>query len=154
MVFVKEHPFKSILLLLLTLGLLRALAWGVLARTDFCWEQKRWLSDGEKIEAVIEYQNGRKSIPVYEKESKKYYNYAQVKYGNAEEYWETYPSCCALNPGGPHGISAPSISKKLDGFWGDVVVMDYYIRYLDDDGQLQVKKTKFENEVSNCGKVI
>lgn len=139
---------------LLGLGFVCLLLRLVLNQNGFCWESKKWLSDEEKVKAVIQHQIDRRTIPIFSNRvgTLELVNVEQVPYENADAYLKQYPDCCALNPGGPYEVPPLNTFDSLQGFQGDVVVLDYYVRY-EENGKKRVRKLKFENWVSNCAEV-
>lgn len=121
--------------------------------SGFCFAEKRYLSNEEKIKAVFDYQNKRTDLLIrvnVERSSNKY-----IKYESFNEYIKENPNCCEVNPGGVYDIPPPSFLYPIFGGSpsGDVVVINFKVRYLNEKGKQRAKEIRFENLVTNCGKV-
>ena len=119
----------------------------------FCFTEMRFLSNEDKIQSVFNYQNKRTdllNIVHVEKSSNRY-----IKYKNFDEYIKENPNCCKINPGGPYDIPPPSLLYPILGGFpsGDVVVINFKVRYLGENGKQKSEQISFENVVTNCGKV-
>jgi len=147
----KKHPQKVLLLAILLIPILL----GGLNHSGMCLKKGRWLNSEEKILAALNYHMNRISIPVYTR-GRGYLradNYKQIFYQNPQEYLAQHPDCCVLNTQEPHDMQKPSLWGHLSGAFGGVVVLDYSFRYLDESGAERMGKTKFENQISNCGDI-
>jgi hypothetical protein len=80
-------------------------------------------------------------------------NNKYIRYNSFEEFIAENPDCCHVNPGGPYEPSpTPLLSRILFGYdSGDVVVINFKVRYLDEKGNRGSEEVQFENQVSNCG---
>ena len=119
--------------------------------SGFCFAEKRYLSKEEKIRAVFNYQNNRGDLLKFvDNANPKEY----IKYKSFEEFLAENPDCCHINPGGPYGVPPSSFWDRIFGFdSGDVVVVDFKVRYLDEKGNHGFEEVQFENFLTNCGKV-
>jgi hypothetical protein len=115
--------------------------------SGFCFAQKRYLSDEEKIRAEFDYQNSRNKLPLDNLPDPKH-----IKYKSFDEYIALYPECCSVNPGGPYEVSPVNFLDRIFGYnSGDVVVINFKVRYLDENGSLKTVENRFENYSRNCG---
>ncbi len=120
--------------------------------SGFCFAEMRYLSKEEKIRAVFNYQNNRTDLLAFV--ISKPPNYQYIRYKNFEEFLAENPDCCHVNPGGPYGVPPSFFLDRIFGFdSGDVVVIDFKVRYLDEKGNQGSEKVQFENFLTNCGKV-
>ncbi len=117
--------------------------------SGFCIAQGRYLSDDEKIRAVISYHNNRDTLPVGT------HNYQQISYRSVEEFLAKNPNCCAVDPGVPVGIPPDSFFNRVIGLDSNKpVIVNYKMMYIDDHGIRSSQSIKFENVLTNCGKVF
>jgi len=120
--------------------------------SGFCFEKMRYLSKEEKIRAVFNYQNNRSSslLRFVDNANPKEY----IWYKSLEQFIAENPDCCHVNPGGPYGVPPSSFWDRIFGYdSGDVVVIDFKVRYLDEKGNRGFEEVQFENFLTNCGKV-
>lgn len=116
--------------------------------SGFCFAEKRYLSDEEKIRAEFDYQNSRDTLPLDNPP-----NSEHIKYKSFDEYIALYPKCCAVNPGGSYEVSPVEFLDRIFGYnSGDVVVINFQVRYLDENGSLKTVENRYENYSRNCGK--
>ncbi|MBD2394775.1 hypothetical protein VKI22_12065 [Cyanobacterium aponinum UTEX 3221] len=123
--------------------------------SGFCLFSMKWLSKKEKIEAVFNYYNGRKilSVDIFKNGMLTIKSYNHIQYSSFEEYIKKYPNCCIVNPPNGYDLASPSFMDRISGFnSGDVVVIEFAIRYLDKNNRIKNKKFTAENFISNCGK--
>ena len=119
--------------------------------SGFCFKEIRYLTDKEKIQRVFNYQNNREAMPI-ESTNKGTQYYKQIKYGSFEEFLKDNPNCCAVNPGGGYDLPPPDFWDRIFGYnSGDAIVLNFNVRYLDEKGNQQSRKIKFENALTNCG---
>ena len=127
--------------------------------SGFCFAEMRYLSNEEKIRAEFDYQNSRDTLPLDNPPDPKHvkdksfdgYNLAHIKYKSFDEYIALYPECCSVNPGGPYEVSPTEFLDRIFGYnSGDVVVINFQVRYLDENGLLKTVENRFENYSPNC----
>ncbi|NJL84628.1 MAG: hypothetical protein HC890_19965 [Chloroflexaceae bacterium] len=109
------------------------------------------MSDKEKIESVFNYQNARSNLYVdIPGEGLKLYPH--TKYKNFDKYLEIHPACCKVDPGGPYEVGQSFFEDRILGYdSGDVIVIDFEVRYWNNKDQRKSKKERFENTLTNCG---
>lgn len=121
--------------------------WG-LSYSGFCFKKMRYLYPEEKLKLVFDYQNSRRDLPF------KNANVEHIKYESFSKYIQLYPNCCSVNPGGPYGVPPTSLMERVLGYdSGDVVVINFNVRYSDESGRQRIEKVQFENILTNCGDV-
>ena len=129
--------------------------------SGFCFAEKRYLSNEEKIRAEFDYQNSRDTLPLDNPPNSEHvkdksfdgYNLEHIKYKSFDEYIALYPKCCSVNPGGPYEVPPENFLDRILGYnSGDVVVINFQVRYLDENGSLKTVENRFENYSRNCGK--
>ena len=129
--------------------------------SGFCFAEKRYLSNEEKIREEFDYQNSRDTLPLDNPPDPKHvldksfggYNLAHIKYKSFDEYIALYPECCSVNPGGPYEVSPEEFLDRILGYnSSDVVVINFKVRYLDENGSLKTGEKRFDNYLQNCGK--
>jgi hypothetical protein len=120
--------------------------------SGFCFAKMRYLTNDEKIRIVFDYQNNREEIPI-ETERKGTQYYSQIPYNTFEEFIVNNPDCCQVNPGGGYDLPPPDFLDRITGYnAGDAIVLNYKIRYLDDNGRPRSTTMKLESALQNCGK--
>ncbi|RCJ26021.1 hypothetical protein A6770_27025 [Nostoc minutum NIES-26] len=93
---------------------------------------------------VFDYQNERTDL------GRSSYKY--IKYTSFNEYIKENPNCCSINPGGPYEIRQSSFLNRIFGYDApDVIVINFKVRHLDENGNKRAFKTRFENTLQNCG---
>jgi hypothetical protein len=126
--------------------------------SGFCFEKMRYLSKEEKIRAVFKMQNNRSDLLTFVLPLETNYKYNEnnkyIRYNSFEEFLAENPDCCHVNPGGPYGVPPSSFWDRIFGYdSGDVIVIDFKVRYLDEKGNRGFEEVQFENFLTNCGKV-
>jgi len=110
----------------------------------------RYLSDEDKFKIVFYSMNQQDSIPITTNDKGMQY-YEQIKYESFEDFMEINPDCCVLNPGWPYERPPIEFVDRITGFDnGEVIGMNYIIRYLDSREQ-KSKKIKIQAVLKNCG---
>ncbi|MGL4619759.1 hypothetical protein [Chroococcidiopsis sp.] len=116
--------------------------------SGFCFAEMRYLSNEEKIRAVFDYQNSRNRLPLDNLPDPKH-----IKYKSFDEHIALYPECCSVNPGSPYEVPPTNFLDRIFGYdSGDVVVINFQVRYLDENGSLKTVSNRFDNYLQNCGK--
>jgi hypothetical protein len=116
--------------------------------SGFCFAEKRYLSNEEKIRAVFDLQNSRDILPI-----ENFPDPEHIKYKSFDEYIALYPECCSVNPGGPYEVPPAKFLDRILGYdSGDVVVINFKVRYLNENGSLETAEVRFDNYLQNCGK--
>ncbi len=119
--------------------------------SGFCFDKMRYLSDEEKFRILFEAVNQRDTIPI-ETENRGTQYYKQVKYKSFEQFMESNPDCCAIDPGGPYELPPPRFFDRITGFHsGEVIVREYTLHYFDENGEQRSQKFKTERVLQNCG---
>jgi hypothetical protein len=147
---VKETMHRSGLywsLLKISLLFVPLFAYFGLNYSGFCFAQMRCLSDQEQIKLVFGYQNNRQTLFIPGKG-----NVEHIPYENFEQYAQSYPDCCAVNPGGAYGVPPANFFDRIFGYdSNDIVVINFYAHYYDEFGHQRIEKIQFENVLTNCG---
>ena len=126
---------------------------GSLNYSGFCWSKMRYLSDEEKFRSLFEVVNDLNTARIETKNKGTRY-YERVKYKNFENFIEINPDCCAINPEISYEIPRKKFIDRITGFNnGDVIEMNYIVRYLNEDGQIKLQKTKTIGILQNCGEI-
>ncbi|NET35598.1 MAG: hypothetical protein F6K19_26835 [Cyanothece sp. SIO1E1] len=77
-----------------------------------------------------------------------------IKYDSFEEHLAENPDCCAINSEDGYDIPPITFFARLtSNASGDVVVIDFKIRYLDAKGNQQMQVVRLENGMQNCALV-
>ncbi|URD51176.1 hypothetical protein [Chroococcidiopsis sp. CCNUC1] len=129
--------------------------------SGFCFAEMRYLSNEEKIRAVFDLQNSRDTLPLDNAPDPKHvkdksfdgYNLAHIKYKSFDEHIALYPECCSVNPGGGYEVPPVNFLDRIFGYdSGDVVVINFQVRYLEENGSLKTVENRFDNYLQNCDK--
>ena len=129
--------------------------------SGFCFAQKRYLSNKEKIRAVFNYQNSRDTLSInnfpnpeqVKDQSFDGYNLTHIKYKSFDEYIALYPECCSVNPGGGYEVPPVNFIDRIFGYHSsDVVVINFHARFLNKNGESETVEVRFDNYLQNCGK--
>jgi hypothetical protein len=133
-----------------------------LSYDGYCFSQKRYLSDDEKIRlsltrlldiyppAVI-----RKPIES-EGWSRKGWSISPpsdpIAYRDLEEFFLVNPDCCKVNPTEKY-IEGGGLTliERLTGTATSVIEVAYLVRYRDSNGVVQSVKTKTQLHITSCG---
>ena len=121
--------------------------------SGFCFDQMRYLSNEEKIRLVFEHQNDGTTIRIVDANNRMH-KYEKIRYSNFEEFVQENPNCCRINPGGSYDIPPDRFSERITGFnSGDLIVLNFKIRYWDEKGNQHSKTVESLNRLRNCGKI-
>ncbi|MBE9016815.1 hypothetical protein IQ272_11845 [Chroococcidiopsidales cyanobacterium LEGE 13417] len=119
--------------------------------SGFCFAEMRYLSNEEKVRAVFDYQNSRDRLPIKNFPGIKYPKH--IKYKSFDEHIALYPDCCSVNPGGGYEVPPTEFLDRIFGYdSGDVVVINFQVRYLDENVSLKTVENRFDSYLQNCGK--
>ncbi len=161
--FIKNNPIKFILavLLIVILGL---------NYFGFCYSQKRFLSDEEKLNIVarnilvseaedFEYYKRVISLDKDNErrlELEKYYPGKPVPYRDINEFFALNPRCCTVSDeyiieGAERSIAHITLWSRLIRTISSVVTIKYLERYRDSEGVIQTKPVKHDWVITNCG---
>ena len=154
MTSIKAHPIRFILLTVLVLLTLRVLLWGGLNMTGFCWAEKRWLSDEERINLLITriIQQKTVNLSAYSDQTVSFGVYPVLQYASVEDFRRVNPACCVINPVGPYELGKPRFIDRSTGFnSGKTIRIKYTQRYQDDNGQVKSKNLELLTYQTNCG---
>ncbi|MGJ5628722.1 hypothetical protein [Nostoc sp. CALU 1950] len=127
--------------------------------SGFCFAKMRYLSDEEKLRMAFDYNNREDKLFVYGGGTVK--SYQHIKYASFDEYIKENPDCCSINYGEPYKIAQASFipeSSFLDRISGlgfrDLTVINFKVRYLDENGNERVQEVRFGNTLRNCGRPV
>lgn len=119
--------------------------------SGFCWSKMRYLSDEEKFRMIFDRLSKRDTLPI-ETEDRGTQYYEQIKYESFEDYMEKNPDCCAIDPGGPYDLPPDKFIDRITGLNnGEVIVMNYIVRYFDENGEVKSQKRELVTVLQNCG---
>ncbi|MFN6569123.1 hypothetical protein [Dendronalium sp. ChiSLP03b] len=127
--------------------------------SGFCFAKMRYLSDEEKLRIAFDYNNREDELPVYVGQKVKYYEH--IKYASFDEYIKENPDCCSIIHGETYKIAQSLFIEKplfLDRITGrgfrNLIVINFKVRYLDDNGNQKVQEVRFGNTLRNCGRPL
>lgn len=158
--FIKNNAFKFVSVGLLTIIL-------SLNYFGFCYSQKRFLSDEEKLNIVVKeiLASEAKSFKYYKRvisldkndqrrlELEKYYPGEPVTYRDINEFFVLNPRCCAVSDKYIVEGAIAHISRwsRLIRTISSVVTIKYLKRYRNSEGVIQTKSVKHDWVITNCG---
>lgn len=120
--------------------------------SGFCWEQKRWLSDEEKIRRIVEQQFLYQPEVIYglgEGVASERSNPA-TRYETVEHFLEKNPDCCRVDLSRAGGDTLyPTLWDKLWNYYTDIVVVKYGAKHINSFGE-NSKESLFL--INNCAK--
>jgi len=121
----------------------------------FCFGQRRFLSDAEYFNAVIDevLQAKTYSFTTYQQGTVSFNSVKAVQYRDKQEFLELNPNCCKIvlhNVGdqGPY----TSFSDRVFGRAAKIVSATFNMRHLDDNGNPQNRVGTGQYAVTNCGR--
>lgn len=105
--------------------------------SGFCFKEMRYLSDREKFRIVFEALNFKKTLRVEAigKDNLRFFKpYKRIKYESFEQFMEMNPDCCKVANSGK-------------------VVMNFTLRYLDENGDRRAQEVTVKGAIKNCGNI-
>lgn len=156
--YIKAHPIKFAIFMVLVLLSLRVLVWGGLNMTGFCWAEKRWLSDEEKIVKAIDIDNSisyvRIDTPVNGGVSLE--SFDRISYKDANDLITQNPNCCRIERRKPKSYPDNKLGRLFAGSFtgddsGDDISINYNAKYRDQKGTEKSLHNKFTRALMNCG---
>ncbi len=137
---VKKFIFVAFLLVLVPVTLLIGYR-GYKSYNGYCFEQDRYLSDGEKIRSAIQFAmsvdaTGENHIP----------------YISVDEFVAENPDCCSLNRTSSTAYT-PSLLDRLSGTSNGYVHIKFKSRSQGANVEITTKSIETEPAVTNCGRV-
>ena len=164
---IKTKKSLIVLVAILLLGLAGyAIYLAHLSYSGYCFEQKRFLTDDEKIRAVV-----REILVRYPKSGdvvhelkivdgkrvwtkRKKWPESPVPYESIDHFLRLNPDCCSVSDLATYGTGLVKISvmQRVLGRASDFVRINYYLRYLDEKGNENKKLIQDERVVNQCAK--
>jgi hypothetical protein len=122
----------------------------------FCWNQKRYLSDDEKIHAAITAINEQKSITITSEtnDTVQFKNFEYMPYKNVDDFLRENPSCCRVLYSPYKDSVAPR--KFMDRIWGlggGSVEVTFNASYKDGEEVKSLSLVKYV-KMTNCAKTF
>lgn len=155
--------FKRCAAVALGLALLYLALRAGLNYSGFCLEQRRYLTDREKIEIAIKrilrsypttltegvtYPDGRKATRWFRPER-------PVPYRSVDEFLQVNPECCEVTQREHPKIGGSiSLGNRLFGITSANVRVRYQVRYLDANGRMIMQTLEPYIAISNCGRPL
>ncbi len=163
-------PFvRTIPRILITVSLLFIFSCSAVNYSGFCWSQKRYLSDQEKINFVVDHvlQRYRPQVEIYEMIDDKKLLLSRkdipnnlILYQSKKDFFGSNKNCCEvkktldksidLNDGEPGEIS---FFHRISGTVSDLVHLKYLVRYKDSDGDIVSVLHHTSIAVSSCSSI-
>lgn len=149
--FMKRLSCKFLFLLLFIIPFI---VWGGLNTTGFCWAEKRWLSEDEKINNVIQHIYAQPPT-VFDSSKGVLVINPNKGYKTVEDFKKHNPNCCSVGAKDfGDGIWAPQ--SILSEFFGlgrnaDIVSATYVDTVSDSFDNLHKKQKNIWVGSSNCG---
>ncbi|MEH2230242.1 MAG: hypothetical protein V7K71_11450 [Nostoc sp.] len=127
--------------------------------SGLCFAKMRYLSDEEKLRIVFDYRNREDKLPIYVGRRIKFYQH--IKYASFDKYIKENSNCCYINHGEAYKITQSLFIKnssflyRITGLgFRDLIVINFKVRYLDENGNQRVQETRFGNTLRNCGRPL
>lgn len=150
---IQANLFKCLFSAILLISVIFLMLRMGLNYSGFCWAEKRWLSEDEKIEAAVAHVNqpGKRHIDGKWVE--------RIPYESKEAFLEENPDCCYFGkfpthfttmPDG-HYAPRPTFIEKVAGYYADVINMQY-IEHFTENGVQNSKNIEVQFSLTNCGK--
>lgn len=153
-------------LLLIVIGITfiqKPLYKGFMNHRGYCFKQGRFLSEKEKIDAVVRYliahyppvlvrretkivDGIKKPVTVFEKPNN------AIPYKDIEEFYRVNKQCCKFKQTGKKGYPR-GFWARVSGATSGFVHVHYRVRYKAKDGSIESKEHTLTPAVSNCGDV-
>ncbi|MES2985252.1 MAG: hypothetical protein V4735_08710 [Pseudomonadota bacterium] len=136
--------------------LLWVCVWGGFNMTGFCWADKRWLSDEERIDGIIE-MIYRQPAVVWGDHYKGSRENPTISYQSVQDFKEKNPNCCQVGQR-DFGDGLWSPRSTLEEFLGfgrnaDIVAVEYAERFKGEDGQVHTRPKQMYYGSTNCGRM-
>ncbi len=128
-----------------------------LTYSGLCISQMRYVSDEEKIRAVVSQLLGRSDVKHFELTDSGLVEVpgpTPIVYRSIEEFFEINKGCCSIGPRGGDGYIEPTFRRRITGIIADIVVVDYLDRYIDEHGAKQSRLLTGQVAVDVCGRVV
>ncbi len=120
--------------------------------SGFCFAQMRYLSDEEKLRLAFNSINNAEELAVEIKDGK-IVDREHIPYKSFDEYIKENPDCCKINPPGGSDLPPPRFSDRIFGYHsGELIVINFKVRYIDDEGKQRIKEIRIPKTLQNCGK--
>ena len=151
--WIKRHPILTIFLAIFTYYVVTLAYAALLNYQGYCHAKNRWLTDREKILAVIKYYDDEMSM------SDDSEGISRIPYESAEAYLTQYPDCCQV-------VKETDPIQRINGvldFLDRVLVGAHYMykvnivynaRYRDKNNNIHYKEKRSMKYLTNCGYVI
>lgn len=126
---------------------------GTMNYAGFCWDQKRYLSEEEKIRIAIKGINELDFVYIRDKgESDGSSNFDYIRYENVEEFLKKNPSCCRILylPYKDH-VPPRHLMDRIWGTSGGTVEINFRARYQDKKGEEKEGDATWYVNQQNCG---
>ncbi|MDJ0620663.1 MAG: hypothetical protein QNJ63_28675 [Calothrix sp. MO_192.B10] len=114
----------------------------------------RYLSDEEKLRLVFNDINNAEKLGVPTKDGKMV-DREHIPYKSFDEYIKENPDCCKIKPPGGSDLAPPRFSDRIFGYHsGEPIVINFKVRYIDDNDKQIIQKIRIDNSLQNCGKIF
>lgn len=147
----KGNAVRYAVLLLLSPIIFTCLFFFVYATTSsygYCWPKDRFMSDDEKIRAVIARINDKPSFAMDIGSTT--VGYPRIPYDSVDDFMLRNPGCCVLRPDN----NFERLLNMLGGVASSRVSVTYTNYYRDDTGAIQSKRVEVGGQVTSCGYLI
>lgn len=170
-IFTLTTVFRRVLLSVVVLAVVYIATIAGLNYSGYCFKQKRYLSDQEKIDIAVAYiiahlkprerpVTSYATSPFVEYEERGIQKHVrandwpddQIKYQDISDFYEINKDCCKLVLEGREGFK-PSFWDRISGRTSALVYVRYTVRFLTDDGIERLGKVEAYPAISNCGHI-
>jgi hypothetical protein len=122
-----------------------------------CLSQMRTLSEEEKVDAAIGPLLGARGARHFERVDGKLVETnapTTVPYASVSEFKAANPGCCRTGAAAGDQADEPTFVRRVTGVVADVVMVEYAMRTVGQDGVQTEQKVVTRQSISNCGKAV
>lgn len=151
----KKRNFIKFIIIISAIVSLYLVFGGAMNYTGFCWDQKRYLSEEERIRIAIKGINELDFVYIQDKaKNDGGDNFDYIRYKNVEEFLKQNPSCCRVlySPYKDH-VSPRRLMDRIWGTSGGTVEINFKARYRDKRGKEKEGEATWYVNQQNCGTV-
>jgi hypothetical protein len=127
----------------------------VLSYNGYCFNQRRFLSEQEYIDAAVKEAIRHSSFvqTIIEPGRFRLVSRSIIPFRSGREFRTENPDCCKLLPPDIRTNPSPTLWDRLFGYAATIAVLTYAVKYFDDNGALQNGIATRYYAVTNCGRV-
>ncbi|RUU73609.1 MULTISPECIES: hypothetical protein [unclassified Mesorhizobium] len=142
---------------------LLVIAGGSLNASNFCFAQRRFLSEDELLAAAVAdipklvelTQERGRSLLRYADKSTDFSNVTIVNYKDASDFMQNNPNCCRIGrfDGPREPLFPPDWWTVVSGYAAKIVTVNFKLRFLTPTGKESFQNDPFYVWIDSCGKI-